>query len=407
MSDKTKLEVRQREIRTKLAELSNTENLTDEQRTEIQALTRESVDNDTKLNALVVSQDETRTVEDGEASEIRELRNKAKVSSYVIAACENRSVDGAEREYNTALGMQPGAFPIELLAPSADELRTETDSNTKSNPRRWLDRLFNASQARRLGVSFESVPAGQASYPVTTAGASGAQRGRDEAATASAWTVGVTTMNPKRNTVHLSFTIEDAARLPGLEDALIRDMRSALTDSIDTAVFNGDSDSDGTDADITGFKTASVDESTLTQDNKVKADKIVETFAAFIDGKHCESFNDMRIVASVGSNSLWLSTVQNSAVDNQTVAQFMRASGMSWNVRGGIDSATGNGKFGAYVGLGRGISGSAVAAMWSNGTLIRDHYTDSNKGAVRITLHSLWDFAIPRASNWKRIKYVS
>ncbi|MDE0164523.1 MAG: hypothetical protein OXL36_05460 [Bryobacterales bacterium] len=408
MSNKTKLEVRQREIRAKLAELSNIESLTDEQRTEMQTLTKESIDNDAKLNALAVTEQEPQeTTTDAESNEIRELRKKSRVSNYVVAASEMRSVDGAEREFNAALGLQPGAFPMELLAPSEDEMRTTTDTDTTSNQRRWIDRLFSASMARRMGVSFESVPVGQASYPVTTAGATGAQRGRDEAATAAAWSVGVTELKPTRNTVHLSFTIEDAARLPGLEQSLQRDMRSALMDSIDTSLFIGDNGANENGADITGFKTASITETTLTQANKVKADKIVEAYAAFIDGKHCEGFNEMNIVASVGSNALWLSTVHNSAVDNQTIAQYMQASGMSWMTRGGIDSATGNGKFGAYVGLARGIQGAAVAAVWSNGTLIRDPYTDANKGAVKVTLNYLWDFGIPRTSNFKRIKYVS
>ena len=65
----------------------------------------------------------------------------------------------------------------------------------------------------------ESVPAGVASsHPVTTAGASAAQRQRStDAAADAAWTIGVTEMKPKRNAVRLLFSIEDAARIPGLE----------------------------------------------------------------------------------------------------------------------------------------------------------------------------------------------
>ena len=85
--------------------------------------------------------------------------------------------------------------------------------------RGWLDRLFADAAAMRLGITFDSVSPGAESYPVTTAGATGAQRGRTEAAENAAWTVGTTKLEPTRNAVHLVFSTEDAARMPGLEDA--------------------------------------------------------------------------------------------------------------------------------------------------------------------------------------------
>ena len=47
-----------------------------------------------------------------------------------------------------------------------------------------------------------------AAYPVTTAAASAAQRGKNEAAGDTAWTLGVTEMKPKRNAATLKFSIE-------------------------------------------------------------------------------------------------------------------------------------------------------------------------------------------------------
>ena len=58
------------------------------------------------------------------------------------------------------------------------------------------------------------------------------------------------------------------------------------------------------------------------------------------------------------------------------------ASGLTWGVRGGIETATSNGDFGAYVGLSRGIDGAARAAVWAAGELIRDPYTGAKKGEV-------------------------
>ena len=57
----------------------------------------------------------------------------------------------------------------------------------------------------------------------------------------------------------------------------------------------------GTGADIVGLQSAGIGESTLTQANKIKGDKILELFAAFIDGQHANAPGDVRIVTSVGS----------------------------------------------------------------------------------------------------------
>ena len=60
----------------------------------------------------------------------------------------------------------------------------------------------------------------------------------------------VTEMSPKRNAVRLLFNIEDTARIPGLESALTRDLRMALTEGIDCAVFVGDDGATPNAADI-------------------------------------------------------------------------------------------------------------------------------------------------------------
>ena len=80
---------------------------------------------------------------------------------------------------------------------------------------------------------------------------------------------------------------------------------------------------------------------------------------------------------------------------------------MSWSVRGEIDTNTANGDFGAFVSLGRGLAGAAVVPIWAMATMLRDPYTGAKKGEVGLTLTSLFNFGIPRTSNFKRLKYVT
>ena len=373
---------------------------------------------ETRFRASVVEEDEKeKEVENqhnddlsSEDREIRALEGKAEFFDYFDAAKEMRSLrDGASLEFNQALGLGSDQFPMQILAPSVEELekRQTTDVDTATIPRRWVDRLFYGSASARLGITFESVPSGIASFPVTTAGSASGQRAKSQAASASAWSVGVTTLSPVRNAINGIFSVEDIARVPSLEEAIVRDLRAAVVAQIDKSLFLGDSTATGTDADITGLNTASITEVTLTQAASVKADKVLEKFVSLVNGLHAESLGDVSIVASVGSNKLWMTTIHNSTASNETIAQFCRASGMSWSVRGEIDENTANGAFGAFCSLGRGLPGSAVVPVWSMGTMLRDPYTGAKKGEVSLTITTLFNFGLPRPANYKRFKYVT
>ena len=256
----------------------------------------------------------------------------------------------------------------------------------------------------------ESVPAGLASFPVTTAGAAAAQRQRvTDAAADAAWTIGVTEMKPKRNAVRLLFSIEDAAHIPGLESALVRDLKMALTEGIDRAIFLGDAGASGNDADIVGLQTAAITETEIKQADKVKGPEVLSAFTNQIDGIHANGLGDLKIVTSVGAWRLWENTIINltTATNNQTLAAFLRTAGLNWMSRGEIDTNTANGDFGAFIGRGRGLEGAGVSAIWEAGELIRDPYSGAAKGEIALTLCYLWDFALPRTDNFSRIKFVA
>lgn len=419
MLESQRLALRAGEIRTRLSELAGiSEELTDEQTAELDTLRNEYADVERRHGAAVIAEDlppekkERRDDESAEERELRELRGRVQVGNYVAAAQEQRGIDGAEAEYNEACGVRPGRFPLHLLAPEMEQ-RTTTDTESARNQQTWIDRLFAESMAMAVGVTMKSVPAGVASVPVTTAGATGGQIERTESKSADAWTVGTTELKPKRASSHLIFSLEDSYRLPGLEDALRRDMRMALMEQVDRAVFLGQaSQGTGTVANIVGLNTATgVVEKTLTQSAKVNAGMTHAAFVELIDGKHATGKGDLRIVASVGANTLWESTVLSVASETasvfKTLAQFLKDNGISWMTRGDIETATTNNKFGAFVGLARGIEGAGCAAIWDEGMLIRDEYTNAAAGEVKLTLHYFWDLQFPRASNFARIKFVT
>ena len=136
-----------------------------------------------------------------------------------------------------------------------------------------------------------------------------------------------------------------------------------------------------TRADITGLTTAGITELELTQAEKVKYDDILGILAPLIDGKYAASMADIRMVASVGTNTLWLSTIANTN-RNETVAQVLRSNGVTWHDSRRHRHATLAGDFGAFIGLQRGIMNAGVAPVWSSAQLITDIYSGAKSGEV-------------------------
>ena len=264
MRKSQKLLLEQSELRESVNGLLGIEagKLSTEQRGELDEKTKRLQETEGELRAAMivesVEDEKLATLEgdDPEMMEIRSIRDRSRVGSYVVAAMEGRNVDGAESELNAALKMKANAFPLRLLAPEPAgnaelETRATTAANGQANQQRWLDRLFADTSAMKIGITFDSVGPGRAAYPVTTAGATAAQRGKSETTVDAPWTVGVETLDPKRNSVRALFNKEDDLRLPGIEDALIRDLRMAMAEAIDRSIFIGDSGATPNAGDIT------------------------------------------------------------------------------------------------------------------------------------------------------------
>ena len=405
------IQLRQSEIKSKLnAELSKEE--AEREEGALERLTREAQLVEIEYRAALVAHEETAEpdiVSTPEGLEMESLRGRVDFGNYVRSALAGGGgLAGAELELNQELNIPADYFPLSIMGRSGQlETRAKRDGDAEASQGTWLDRVFAMSAAERLGISFRSVSPGVAAYPVTTAGGSGVQRGRTEAASESTYTVSVEELKPTRNAVHGIYSVEDNMRLPGLADAIERDMRDAVVESVDRAIFKGDSGANENTADITGLQTAAIGESTLTQTNKVKGPETLSVFLNWIDGIHATTMAELNVVAAVGANTLWGSTIVNSAADNQTISQFLMASGMNWTTRGEIEAATAAGDFAAFAGLGRGIEGAGISAVWEAGQLVRDMYSNANSGEVKLTLNYLWAFALPRPANWKRLKFVS
>ena len=323
-------------------------------------LNREFLDTDVRLaSAKIVESadaDAARAAGDLDAGqrELGDIGGRLRFRRYVEASVEGRGADGAEGEYNAGAGMGARQFPLAMLAPVRSRAVTTVDGQA-SQSARWLDRLFAESSAQRIGITTESVPAGESVYMTTSAGATGAQRGKGQGAVDAPWSIAVKTLSPKRGAVHGSYAIQDSARLPGLSDALRRDFSMALMDSVDQAIFLGDTTANPNDGDVVGLATyAGLTEKTLTQAGKILGATVLGAFAELVDGYHASDMMDLRVVVSTGAYQEWLSTIVSNA-ENQTISQFLTASRLAWASRGGLADDTDADSWAAFVGRARGV----------------------------------------------------
>ena len=421
MLQSQKLALRRSEVRQRLNELAGVDDLTDELRAEMDTLEGEYRDNERQTRAALIAEGDdggNRDPEPGDAEtrERLELRSRVRIGKYIGAAMAGKGATGAETEYAAACGIEDG-FPLHLIAPEREtrarrETRaTESDVDAGATQAGWLDRMFAGRAAARLGVTFESVAPGTATFPVVETGPTPAQRGRSEAvgSGAQAWTVSANEVKPTRHAARVTFTMEDAARLPGLEEALRRDLRMAVAESIDRAVFVGDAGANENRGDIVGMTGhASVTEVTLTQALKAMPGNTLEAFVSLLDGVYAGQLSDLNVIASVAANSMWSGNLTSTTAEIRSLSQFLRDEGLSWMIRAGIaDSTTADGDFGAVVSRAMGLRGAAVAAVWDSGSLIRDPYSDAASGGIALTLNYLWGFALPRPANFARLKFVS
>ena len=168
------LAIRASTIREKLNLLSNsTEDLTDEQRAEVDTLSTEYRDVEVKLRGALVSEDDAKAKAatngdlDGERKELRELKLKASVGVIVAAALEHRSVSGAEKEIQDHFNVGGDEVPLELLADEVQERAvTPAPGSHQVTQRPIVPAVFAMGDANFLNVRQERLAAGDSVFPV-------------------------------------------------------------------------------------------------------------------------------------------------------------------------------------------------------------------------------------------------
>ena len=265
MTTSQKLELRASEIRQRLNEISGLVELTDEVRAESDKLATEYADVETRRRAAIIAEGEVETREtatvDAEHRERIELRGRARLGSYLLAAMQGRLPAGAEAEYASACGVDSGIpldpwevdRPVETRAAvehrGADAVSPAPTTGQGSTLHPVQPYVFDQSIVGRLGISMPSVTSGSHSWaptptptPTPTTAAAKAKGGAAESTAAALTPV---TASPRRISARLSIEAEDVAQIgtANFESALRSNLSSALADQYDHQCILGDGQS--------------------------------------------------------------------------------------------------------------------------------------------------------------------
>ena len=286
------LEIRGSEIRSRLNELSGTETLTDEHRAEIDGLTVEYRDSESKRRAAIVAEDfeaaQAATGDgqhvDAETRERLELRGKSKVTNYLLAHLKGRHVDGADAEFAAACGAG-GDIPLEIFESevqrSPEERAVTTAPGTVGvNMAPIQPAVFAPSIAAFMGIDMPQVQTGTFGQARISTSLRAGAKAKGSGAAASEASFTVATATPKRISARLDFQAEDvaAAGVSNFEAALRQNLQMALSAELDEELITGD----GSGAHLIGLIKALADPAADT--TTLSFDHGLDKLADLIDG---------------------------------------------------------------------------------------------------------------------------
>ena len=413
-----KLTIRLSEIRSKLNELSGLETPSKEEVSQMETLGKEYQDKEIQFRSAVIVEGEKQAgkefLDDGEGAEIRSIKNKCSIVSYVNAAAKGSGLNGPEAELNDSLEVRNGGgihVPWTMLySDRGIERRAEGDAGTVSDTgtqdggtaqRPILQRLFGKSVFEALGVRIDSVPTGKSEWPIITAGVAPAMTAELAQNDAVEPTMGTVSLKPKRLTGRYIFTAEQAAQVSGIEAALRRDLADAVMAKMSNQIINGD----GTGVNVAGFL------SEITGPSAPGAasswEKYASAAAQAVDGIHAYNEKECSVVLGDDTYRKAASVRASGSADFATdslarkslmilACSFMPAPASS--VQDALVHARG-------PEMGE-MRGDSVASVWPTLELIRDIYTRAGEGETVLTWIALWDAkAAHRAGAYKRLKF--
>ena len=235
MTNKQKLKTRQLEIQKRNAELSGVEELTDEQRGELDTMRLEYGDVCSKLIAAGTQPEptiETRG-EDSESVELRALIHDASPGRILAAVHSRKNTDGREAELQAHFKVGGNELPHPMLV--EHRAATPAPANVATQQAEIIQPIFGQTGAAHLTIPMPSVEPGASTYPIISSRPTPETPAEGVTVTADipAGSFTADLLKPQAAQAQIEFSREDAASFPSMSDALGRVIVDAVGFELD------------------------------------------------------------------------------------------------------------------------------------------------------------------------------
>lgn len=416
MLDSVKITRRQSEIRQELAALVGKENPTEEETRSMESLDAEYRQNETRYRAALITEDEERReagaeLETRSDNEWAEIMASFEVRQVAAALDHGAQLSGQTAEIVSELRSN-GAYqgipvPWEALEVRAGEtVASGTPDPISTKP--IIDRLFPDSVAAKMGATMINIGVGEAEWPVTTQGASVGWQSSEtgDVGSAQAFQTADKALAPDHTLgVQMKITRKSLKQSgAAVEQAVRRDMQSAMSAEIDRVTFLGSGSSGEPLGIVAGAATYGITATDVSAE---------PTYQDFLD----------QIVAFMTAN----------AISNPGQVQALMRPELFGKLEGTLNDVTQTTEYYrlAFLLAGRGVVGTfpqninvsanalatptgsplatsmvlttrtggvapAFVGTWGAVDMIRDPYSDAASGGLRITALATMDTTVAR-----------
>ena len=389
---------RKSEITSRLLEIKALEE-TPELRAERETLTKKQGEVEIAFRKALaevrVEEEQTVTTFDTEELELRQLEQKASMGDIAAGVLTQHACEGASRELQQHHHLKPNQVPLSLLRSPVVEKRTSGitpgPTNAGADQRPIIPAVFPQSVAAFLGITGQSVGVGESAVAVisTSASPGAPAEGADQAHSTGAFESAQ--LVPARLQASLFFSVEDAARVAGLSDALRMNLTDALADELDDQILTN-----STNGLFSGSNLADNDASAVGTFVTLKKRIVYDA----IDGRYAANAGDLRVVLGSASYAFAGGIYRGNNSDVDALESIMgKVAGV--RVSSHVPAVASNKQ---ELVVARGTAQHVAVALWNGMDLIEDPYSMAKSGEVILTARMLHAIKILRKDGFRKVE---
>ena len=317
----------------------------------------------------------------------RKLVNDADLCEILEASIENRATVGPELEIQQHHHLTSRQVPLSMLRGEEHRAVSSAPTNTGTVEQPVIQPVDAGGDSAYLGVSMQTVDAGDAVYPVlkTRATVGGPHTDSSEVAeTEGQWDAELLT--PARIQAQFFWKRTDAARFRGMGDSLRMALNSGLSEAVDAQVVSG------TNGLLTG---------TNLPNNNVSAQTtwqhyVEQLVTSRVDGRYAPNPKAIKLLLGSGAYTHASAQYRTTESDQSAVDRLMQLAG-DVRVSAHVPAVSGM-KQNVIVRLG--MRPDMIVAQWEGITLLPDEITKAKKGEIILTAVMLHAVKILRADGF-------